>query len=148
MNLLEIITGGGVSLFVLLTIIQIAPVKINPWGSIAKAFGRAVNAEVLKELAEMKATQKETREKLEAHIDMDDERMADVHRTRILHFNNELLREIDHTKEEFIEALADIDEYEQYCEDHPNYKNNRAVHAVANIKRVYDDRLEKHDFLQ
>ena len=110
MNLLEIITGGGISLFVLLTIIQIAPVKINPWGAIANAFGRAVNAEVLKELAEMKATQKETREKLEAHIDMDDERMADVHRTRILHFNNELLREIDHTKEEFIEALADIDE--------------------------------------
>lgn len=148
MNLQEIITGGGISLFVLLTIIQIAPVKINPWGAIAKAFGRAVNAEVLKELAEMKATQKETREKLKAHIDMDDERMADVHRTRILHFNNELLREIDHTKEEFIEALADIDEYEQYCKDHPNYKNNRAVHAVANIKRVYDDRLEKHDFLQ
>ena len=148
MNLQEIITGGGISLFVLLTIIQIAPVKINPWGAIAKAFGRAINAEVLKELAEMKATQKETREKLEAHIDMDDERMADVHRTRILHFNNELLREIDHTKEEFIEALADIDEYEQDCKDHPNYKNNRAVHAVANIKRVYDDRLEKHDFLQ
>ena len=148
MNLQEIITGGGISLFVLLTIIQIAPVKINPWGAIAKAFGRAINAEVLKELAEMKATQKETREKLEAHIDMDDERMADVHRTRILHFNTELLREIDHTKEEFIEALADIDEYEQYCKDHPNYKNNRAVHAVANIKRVYDDRLEKHDFLQ
>ena len=148
MNLQEIITGGGISLFVLLTIIQIAPVKINPWGAIAKAFGRAINAEVLKELAEMKATQKETREKLEAHIDMDDERMADVHRTRILHFNNELLREIDHTKEEFIEALADIDEYEQYCKDHPNYKNNRAVHAVANIKRVYDDRLEKHDVLQ
>ena len=148
MNLQEIITGGGISLFVLLTIIQIAPVKINPWGAIAKAFGRAINAEVLKELAEMKATQKETREKLEAHIDMDDERMADVHRTRILHFNNELLREIDHTKEEFIEALADIDEYEQYCKDHPNYKNNRAVHAVANITRVYDDRLEKHDFLQ
>ena len=43
MNLLEIITGGGISLFVLLTIIQIAPVKINPWGAIANAFeiGRA-----------------------------------------------------------------------------------------------------------
>lgn len=147
MSLQEIITGGGISLFVLLTFIQIAPVKVNPWGAIAKVVGRAVNAEVLKELAEMKATQKETREKLEAHIDMDDERMADTHRTKILHFNNELLREIDHTKEEFIEALADIDKYEQYCKDHPNYKNNRAVHAVANIKRVYDDRLEKHDFL-
>ncbi len=148
MSLQEIIAGGGLSLFALMTIIQIVPVKVNPWSAIAKAFGRAINTDVLKELAEMKETQKETREKLEAHVKMDDERMADVHRTRILHFNNELLREIDHTKEEFIEALADIDEYEQYCKDHPEYKNNRAVHAVANIKRVYDERLEKHDFLQ
>ncbi len=148
MSLQEIIAGGGLSLFALMTIIQIVPVKVNPWSAIAKAFGRAINTDVLKELAEMKATQKETREKLEAHVKMDDERMADVHRTRILHFNNELLREIDHTKEEFVEALADIDEYEQYCKDHPEYKNNRAVHAVANIKRVYDERLEKHDFLQ
>ena len=52
MSLQEIITGGGISLFVLLTFIQIAPVKVNPWGAIAKAVGRAVNAEVLKELAE------------------------------------------------------------------------------------------------
>ncbi len=148
MSIQEIIARGGISFFALLTIIQIVPVKVNPWSAIAKAFGRAINAEVLKELAEMKKTQKETREKLEAHVEMDDERMADVHRTRILHFNNELLRDIEHTKEEFIEALADIDEYEQYCKDHPRYKNNRAVHATANIKRVYDERLEKRDFLQ
>ena len=148
MNLQEIITGGGISLFVLLTIIQIAPVKINPWGAIAKAFGRAINAEVLKELAEMKATQKETREKLEAHIDMDDERMADVHRTRILHFNNELLRDIDHTKEEFTEVLAEIDAYELYCREHPEYPNNRAVLAIKNIQEVYMERLKLHDFLQ
>lgn len=38
MNLQEIITGGGISLFVLLTIIQIAPVKINPWGRNRKSF--------------------------------------------------------------------------------------------------------------
>ena len=148
MSIQEFITGGGISLIALLTVIQIVPVKVNPWSAIAKAFGRAINGEVLKELAEMKKTQKETREKLEAHVEMDDERMADVHRTRILHFNNELLRDIEHTKEEFIEALADIDEYEQYCKDHPKYKNNRAVHAIANIKRVYDERLEKRDFLQ
>ena len=148
MSIQEFITGGSISLFALLTVIQIVPVKVNPWSAIAKTFGKAINAEVLNELAEMKKTQKETREKLEAHVKMDDERMADVHRTRILHFNNELLRNIEHTKEEFIEALADIDEYEQYCRDHPKYQNNRAVHAIANIKRVYDERLEKRDFLQ
>ena len=73
--------------------------------------------------------------------------IRDRHRAAILRFNNELLRDIPHTREEFIEALSEIDSYERYCEEHPDYKNNRATHAVANIKRVYDDRLVKHDFL-
>lgn len=132
---------------VLLTLVQIAPVKINPWSWLAKAFGRAINADVLKELEEMKKVQRETQEKLDGHIRIDDERNADAHRARILQFNNELLREIMHTREDFIEILAEIDFYEKYCEEHPDYQNNRCVHAISNICRVYDDRLAKHDFL-
>lgn len=131
-------TGGGVLL--LLTLIQIAPIKVDPWTAIFRAIGRAFNAEMLKEL-------RDVRSKLDEHIKADDERNADEHRTRILRFNNELIREIPHTKEEFVDVLADIDYYEAYCRDHPNYKNNRAVHAIANIGRCYDERLEKHDFL-
>lgn len=148
MSLMEILTGGGVSFFVLATIIQFAPVKINPWSAIAKALGRAINTEVLKELEGVKERQNETQEKLEDHIQTDDKRDADLHRTRILQFNTELLRDIKHTREDFIEALAEIDEYERYCEEHPKYENNRATHAISNIKKVYDERLEKHDFLQ
>lgn len=131
-------TGGGVLL--LLTLIQIAPIKIDPWTAIFRAIGRAFNAEMLKEL-------RDVRSKLDEHIKADDERNADEHRTRILRFNNELIREIPHTKEEFVDVLADIDYYEAYCRDHPDYKNNRAVHAIANIGRCYDERLKKHDFL-
>lgn len=148
MSIQEILTGGGVSLFVLLTLIQIAPVKVNPWSAIARSLGRAINADVLKELGDVKKRQQETREKLEEHIKTDDKRDADMHRNRILQFNNELLRDISHTREDFIEVLAEIDEYERYCEEHPKYENNRADCAIDNIKRVYRDRLEKHDFLQ
>lgn len=148
MSLQEIIAGGGVTFFVLATIIQIAPVKINPWSTIAKAFGKAINADVLEQLQSVKEQQKEAREKLENHIRTDDKRDADLHRTRILQFNTELLRDIKHTREDFIEALAEIDEYESYCKAHPEYENNRATHAIGNIKRVYDERMEKHDFLQ
>lgn len=148
MSLFELITGGSASLIALATIIQIAPVKINPWSAIAKALGRAINADVLKELEEVKKHQKETQDKMESHIQTDDKRDADLHRSRILQFNTELLRDIKHTREDFIEALAEIDEYESYCEEHPKYENNRATHAISNIKRVYDERLAKHDFLQ
>lgn len=131
-------TGGGVLL--LLTLIQIAPIKVDPWTAIFRAIGRAFNAEMMKEL-------RDVRSKLDEHIKNDDERNADEHRARILRFNNELIREIPHTKEEFIDVLADIDYYEAYCRDHQDYKNNRAVHAIANIGRSYDERLKKHDFL-
>ena len=57
------------------------------------------------------------------------------------------MREIPHTEEEFVEILAKIDWYHDYCRDHTKYKNSRAVHAISNILRVYDERLAKHDFL-
>ncbi len=96
MSIQEILTNGGGLLLVGMTMIQIAPVKVNPWSWLAKAIGRAINADVI--------------EKLDAHITMDDRRTADGHRARILHFNNELLRSIDHTEEDFNEVLAEIDE--------------------------------------
>ncbi len=136
----DILLGGGGLLVILFSLVEIAPVKLNPWSALAKALGRAVNADLLKELSATKAA-------LEEHIRLDDERNADSHRAKILAFNTELLRGIDHTREDFIEVLAEIDQYESYCRAHPDYKNNRARHAVANIGRVYDDRLAKHDFL-
>lgn len=147
MNLNEILLGGGGGLLILLTIVQIAPIQVNPWSAIAKAIGKALNADVLHEVGEVKTAAQETRDRLDEHIRMDDERDADSHRQRILQFNNELLRDIPHTKEDFTEVLAEIDTYERYCAAHPNYKNNRAVHAIAHISKVYDERLEKHDFL-
>lgn len=142
----ELLLWGGGGVAVLLTLIQIAPIKINPWSWIAKCLGRAFNADVIERLDRMQADQKETRTKLDAHIKADDENRADERRANILRFNNELIRGLPHTKEEFVEILADIDVYERYCKNHPEYENNRAVHAIANIGRVYDERLQKHDF--
>ena len=132
MSIQELLTGGGGLLVLALTVIQLAPIKVNPWSAIAKAIGRAVNAEVLAEL-------ERTRIKLDNHIKTDDERAADMHRARI--------RQIPHTREEFIEVLTEIDRYQQFCRNHPEYPNSRATHAISNIGRVYDERLQKHDFL-
>ena len=140
MTLQEILLGGGGGLALLLTLIQIAPVKVNPWSFLARALGKAFNGEVISRLDGLEKT-------LCDHIHTDEERNADEYRRRILRFNNELICEIPHTREEFLEVLSDIDGYEGYCKTHPDYKNNRCVHAIANISRVYDDRLKEHDFL-
>lgn len=148
MTLDEILLGSGGGLLALLTLLEITPIKINPWSAIFKALGRAINADVLKELDNVKATQQTTAKKLDNHIVADEVRYADRLRERILQFNNELLRGIPHTREDFIEILAVIDRYNTYCKTHEDYKNNRAVHAIRNIERIYDERLEKRDFLQ
>lgn len=147
MSLEEILAKGGVAVAVLLTLVQIAPIKINPWSWIVKMLGKLFYSPVMSELGEIKKGQDENRRMLNAHIEIDDERHADSLREKILRFNTELLRDLDHTHEDFIEILGVIDAYELYCKEHKEYKNSRAVYAIENIGRVYKDRLRKHDFL-
>ena len=136
------------------TLIEVCPIKINPWSwlfrmlkMLWRSFCRSLNSDVLDKLSALEKGQGATQAQLEKHIAMDDEREADKVRASILHFNNELFREIPHTKEEFVEILAKIDWYNDFCDTHKDYRNRRAVHAIANIERVYDERLQKHDFL-
>lgn len=151
MNLQEIMVGGG-CLVVLMTLVQVTPLKINPWSAIGRAlavigraFGKVLNGAVIEKLDKMEAMQTETRQRLDEHIRVDDERNADLHRTYILRFNMELRRGMQHTDEDFNEILYNIKCYEQYCKDHPEYENNRAVHAIRHIENVYDERMEEND---
>lgn len=134
MSIQELLLKGGGIVFALLTLVQITPIKVNPWSAIARAIGKAlIGGNIMA--------------KLEEHIRVDDERDADMHRYRLLRFNTELLRKTRHTKEEFDEILYSVTYYERYCQDHPKYENNRAVLAIENIKRVYRECLETNDFL-
>lgn len=75
------------------------------------------------------------------------EHKAVLARTHILRFNDELYNKVDHSKEYFDQTLEDIDTYEKYCADHPDFKNQRTVFAEDNIKSVYKKLTEEHKFL-
>lgn len=121
-------------------LIEITPIKINPWSRVAKWFGKKVNGNVMDKLDSVEET-------LNKHIADDDERNADQHRIYILRFNRELLHgHFPHTMEDFVEVLHEIDFYERYCKEHDDYENNRAVFAIKNIKRVYAEKLENNSF--
>ena len=108
-----------------------------------------------------KVTLNEIDEKLDVHQkDIDslkadfstfhrDEKEKDVvaARRRILRFNDELLRDIDHSKEYFDDILEDVHTYEQYCAEHADFQNEKAVMAIKNIRRCYESCMEKHNFL-
>lgn len=84
---------------------------------------------------------------LEALDQKVDRNEASRRRERILDFNTELLRHQHHTREDFIDILSTIDSYEDYCRNHPEYPNSRAVMAISNIRRVYQECMEKDEFL-
>ena len=130
---------GGL-LIVLLTLIQIAPIKINPWSAIAKALGRAINKEMMDKLESLDKEMKQLRDAtaLESALNC---------RVRIIHFGDETLHGQKHTKEHFDQILRDIDKYEHYCSTHPEFENNVTVLTSARIKEIYQKRLADGDFL-
>ncbi len=73
---------------------------------------------------------------------------AQAARRRILRFNDELLRNVDHSKEYFDDILEDIKTYDEYCQANPKFKNGKAAMAEENIVKCYRTCMDKHNFLQ
>lgn len=72
---------------------------------------------------------------------------ADDARRHILAASDAVRHGERHSKEWWDQLNEDISSYDKYCDTHPDYKNNRAVQAIANLNRVYADRLLKNDFI-
>ena len=135
------IQTGAIGILVILAgMIKIPKLEINIWNLIGRAIGRSINREVMDRV---NALAKEVDE-LKKDEELERVRFA---RQRILRFNDEILFEKRHSKEHFDEILDDITLYENYCADHEDYENNKAVLAISTIKEVYKECLKTHDFL-
>lgn len=141
MTIKEIVYGGGGGLLLLLTLIQIAPVKINPWSAVLGWFGKQINKDLLVQMKTMKS-------EIETIRDENREIHAKDCRVRILRFSDEIYLGQNHSQEHFKQILGDITHYENYCDRHPEFENQIAVAAIAQIKDTYNTRLRKHDFLK
>lgn len=150
--------GWGLIVVAVLSCIQIAPIQLNPWSFIAKQLGKALMGEscrmmtghmdkIDEQLKKMNGELQMLKDKVDEAEDKADMDRAIIARVRILRFNDEILRPMRHSKESFDQALEDIDNYEKYCYAHPDFKNNKTVLSIKNIKRVYDKQLKTHDFL-
>lgn len=98
--------------------------------------------EIQDSLADMKG-------ELHAHIAADDERYAVQCRTRILRFADELINEPEHlhTQGNFEQCLQDITNYDRYCAEHPNFKNELTLRSAEIIRSVYDKCARERKFL-
>lgn len=91
--------------------------------------------------------EKRLSDKIDAIEAKADERNAVNARVRILRFADETMDGRKHSKDSYDQVMHDIDDYEEYCEIHPDFKNNQTIQTVGYLKKIYAERLEKHDFL-
>lgn len=136
----QICLYGGGGLVVLMTLVQITPIKINPWSWLGRCIGRAINGEVLEKVDALSEDVKKNKAD-------DDEQWASLSRSHILRFGDELLHGTPHSKEHFDQILLDITKYEHYCNAHPDYPNGKAVATIKQIKKTYQKCLEENKFL-
>lgn len=115
---------------------------------------RVTNEEIAQALDEIqqatKGHQKDIdglKESIAQMRESEDIKDAQAARRRILRFNDELLRGIEHSKEWFDDCLESLKIYEDYCRKNPDFPNGKTVMAAENIRRVYRICLEKHNFL-
>lgn len=121
-------------------IIQISPIKLNPWSWIAKKIGRAVNGEMIEKVSKLERDFSEMRDSL-------GERDAKNARTRILRFGDELRRGLKHSKDSFDDILVSITEYESYCSKHEEFKNKITERTTKYIVEIYDRCMQENSFL-
>ena len=132
-------SGGG--LLLILTFVQISPIKINPWSWLARCIGRSLNKDLFDKIDAID-------KKVVSLEEKSDERNADSCRSQILRFGDEILHGVPHSKEHYDDILRLITEYENYCADHPKYMNNVAVATIKHIKHMYEKHLEEDSFLK
>lgn len=124
-----------------ITLIQIAPIKINPWSWLAKIIHKWLFGEIDRKLDAIS----DKVDKLEKQAEEKDAVQA---RTHILRFADELYNNIDHSKEYFDDIITmDIDGYENYCKEHEKFRNGKTTASIQLIKDTYARLLAEHKFL-
>ena len=151
MNLKEILMNGGGVLIVICTLVQITPIQINPWTWIAqkigKKIGKVINGEVIEKVDTLNDRITAVDQKVENLETKMEEGSATTCRMRIIRFGDEIYHDQRHSKEHFDQVLEDIKTYEEYCQSHPHYRNNKAKATIKRIRAVYDKCMEDKDFL-
>ena len=126
----------GVFVIIIMSLLEVSKIKINPWSFI----GNLLNKGVISKMEKIEKDVAEVKKEI-------GENTATSSTHRILRFDDEILHNTKHTKEHFDQILIDIDVYEKFCDNHPDFRNNLAVMAIKHIKQVYQKCSSENSFL-
>ncbi len=122
--------------------IEVSKIKINP----LSALGRLFNSEMIRRLdaVDQKIVAVETQ--ITDIQDKQEEYEIKAARMRIQRFADEMYGEVRHSKEHFDLVLMDITEYNNYCDTHPGFVNEKTKVAQEIITDRYERCIREHSF--
>ncbi len=142
------IFGGIAGIVVVLSVfIEITPIKVNPVSSFLTWLGKKTNHELMRRVDALSAEITNVKGDVSKIKGESDERNAVLCRVRILRFGDELRRGLRHSQDSFDQVLSDMDDYDQYCALHKDFKNNKTVVTQGKIREEYARCLRENDFL-
>ena len=140
LTVMELVGRVALVIAAISVVIQITPVKINPWSWLARKIGKAINGDMMEEFKAMRKDLDDMKNEMEATN-------AKNLRTKIIRFSSEIRAHQLHTKDYFDEILDDITAYELYCDAHKDFKNNITDISSGLIKDTYKRCLAENEFL-
>lgn len=146
MSIYDFVTQiGGANLVMIIilgvsSLIEIAPIKINPISWFLSKLGNTLNKDLKEEIDSVS-------KKLDNHIKESQEETARKWRNDILNFCNAELNHQRHTKEQWDEVIPSCTAYEKFCQKN-GIDNDKAKKAIAELNRRYDKHMANEDFLK
>lgn len=135
---LALTPGGGIILLIVgvLSLIQITPIKFNPWDMILGWVGTKINAGIKKQIEAV-------REQSDIRKDEFREFWIDYQRESILRFSRECSQEVPHSREEWNHILDIIKRYEEFCRKH-EIANGVIEENSAYLRGLHRQLLQEH----
>lgn len=127
-----LVDNPWIALFGSTVIIQISPIKINPWSALMAWIRRMLVGDLEKSMSELKR-------------DFEEEKV-NLMRWNILDFANSCRNDRKHTKEEWNHCLSQLAEYEKHCEE-KHIPNGVINEDGKYLRELYRERCMKNDFL-
>lgn len=128
-------------------VIQVSPIKVDPWSTLAKKIGNAINQDIIVKVDDLENTVAEIQKVNDQRAAREDERNACIARQRILRFGDEVRHGQNHSEEHYNDILEDITDYEKYCDTHKDFKNQKAQSTIKIIVKAYEGHMQNNDFL-
>lgn len=129
-------------------ILQITPIKINPWDFALKHVKEFLNGNIETTLVDVAKQVNRLEVQVATSDQIRREDKALDARRRILRFADECIRGEKHSEEYFNDILDDITMYTNHCDRNPGFKNAKCALSIEIIENAYRHCVEENDFLQ